>query len=215
MNRKAILIGAAVVVLVGGGGLIWELGRKSESQSVSVPVKPAPAPVQQPAIVPGPDRPTPPLTTPTGETSVPSPNDDVREVRRGDMVIHDHRDNPTAAMDPTPVIKPPGGRLLPPDVANSLAAVFRPSVNKCTEAIPADAKGKAPRIDAHITVAIKGGKLSVTSVDQPVVGDIQGDAAATVRDCMKAAFASATMTTTEADIENYPISIAMPLQTSK
>lgn len=67
------------------------------------------------------------------------------------------------------------------------------------------------RIDAHLTVAIKAGKLSVTTVEPPTVGDIKGDAASTVRDCLKNALATATLTTSEPDIVDYPISLSMPL----
>lgn len=209
MNRKVLLALGAVAVVAGGGALIWQLGRPSETQSVVVSKSVRP-PGPTPTIVPGPDRPT---ATPSAgvETSVPSATDDIREVRRGDMVIHDHRDNPTAAMDPTPVIRTPGGRLLPANVANELAAVLRPGINACTEAIPKEARGAAARIDAHLTVAIKAGKLSVTAVDQPVVGDIKGDAATSVRDCLKNALATAALTTAEPDIADYPISLSMPL----
>ncbi len=210
MNRKALLALGAVAVVAGGGALIWQLGRPSETQSVVV-VKPVRPPGPTPTIVPGPDRPGSAAQPAGAETSVPSATGDVREVRRGDMVIHDHRDNPTAAMDPTPVIRTPGGRLLPANVANELAAVLRPGINACTEAIPAQARGAAARIDAHLTVAIKAGKLSVTTVDQPVVGDIKGDAATAVRDCLKNALATATMPTSEPDIVDYPISLSMPL----
>ena len=213
MNRKVLLALGAVAVVAGGGALIWQLGRPSETQSVVV-VKPVRPPGPTPTIAPGPDRPGA-ATAPAGaETSAPSVTNDVREVRRGDMVIHDHRDIPTAASDPTPVIRTPGGRLLPSTVANELAAALRPGINACTGAIPAQARGAGARIDAHLTVAIKAGKLSVTTVDQPVVGDIQGDAATSVRDCLKNALSTATLTTTEPDIADYPISLSMPLSKS-
>ncbi len=212
MNRSVILALGAVVVVAGGGALIWQLGRPSETPSVVV-TKPVRPPGPTPTIAPGPDRPsaaTQPAAVDPAVSSVPA-TDEVREVRRGDMVIHDHRDNPTAATDPTPVIRPPGGRLLPANVANELAAVLRPGINACTNAIPKQARGAAARIDAHLTVAIKEGKLSVTTVDPPVVGDIKGDAATSVRDCLTNVLSIATMTTAEPDIVDYPISLSMPL----
>jgi hypothetical protein len=211
MNRKMLAAVVGILVAAGGAVLIWQLSRPSETPAISI-TKPTPVtPAAMADAAPAPTGVAVPANRPRPVDVAVAPGDEVREVKRGDMVIHDHRDNPTAATDPTPVLSPPGGRLLPPSVTNDLAAVIRPGIAKCVDAVASGDRGAKARVDAHLTVVIKAGKLAVNSVEAPAIGDIKDGPAASLRDCIKAELAAATMATSEADIENYPISISMPL----
>jgi hypothetical protein len=218
MNRK-LLIPLAVggVVLVAAIVLIILLRKESTVPAqMAKPDSPTGTPndvTPKTATQPNVPNPTPAAPVATGSAKeVLAEDDPARTTVRDGMVITDHRKNPTAAADPTPVIKPPGGRLLAPAVANDLSTVIGPGVMACAKAIPSAARGKDPQVSAQIAIAIKAGKLSVTNVETPIATDVDKSATEAFNKCMQTTLAAASMdSVAEADIENYPIQLQFGL----
>jgi hypothetical protein len=214
MNRKLLvptLIGTAV--LAAAIVLVMLLRNENPAPPQTTTAVAAPAANIQPATSPQMQSVQSPLDA--GIPTAIAADDPRRTVERDGMVIHDHRDKPTAATDPTPVINRPGGRLLPPAVANQLSDVVRAGVMECANAVPASAKGKDPTVSAHIQVAIKAGKMSVVSVDEPMAHDVDKSATAELNKCLSASLGAATMDVTdEADIASYPITLQFAIPAS-
>lgn len=203
--RRNVLVLSAVLLLAAAGVLVWQLRAPASSTASTLPTQPLPPPrptaTTPPSVTTANPTPTLPEAAPATAPTAPV------VVQREGMTITDHRDNPTAAKDPTPVINTPGGRLLPPLLANQLADVIMADLKGCAELVPAADRNTGKPFGVTVKVGIAKGKLAIEAIDEAGMVGVPPKSAEKANVCLRDKLVGAGMPTTEADISGYPINL--------
>lgn len=124
----------------------------------------------------------------------------------------DHRTGNRAAFEPSDDLPQPGNvRKIQTATTKEVADHVRDAVHDCAKSVPTTARGKDPRLEGAINIAIKDGRVSVNRADL-VVKDVTGDPGETVRKCIVDRSKSITQAAPdEMDVESYDITVSFAL----
>lgn len=129
----------------------------------------------------------------------------------GDARVRDHRSGERAPIEVPPAVHAPGGRKIPSQLTSAIAQEVRVAMAACAASLPATARGSAPRLDGTIAIAIRAGKATITSA-RVQLREVERVAAAAIEQCIEQRSVAVTASAgDEADVEDYPVTLAFRL----
>lgn len=154
MNRRVILLGAGVVLVV---AIVLAIKINRSDSSTKQPASPDDVGAASTA--------TRPSLTPNKVQTEPrdgKPESDfvVREI--DGVTVRDHRKDPTQPYKlPTETKQAGTGGRLQPMIVSALSTKLEAAMKECTAKIPSDKRGKTPRLETELSVDIKQGTMTV------------------------------------------------------
>lgn len=183
MNRRVILIGAAVLLVVA----IILLIKIRSTDSVAEPRTSEPVATTTTTTGSGKVRrdhaPAIPEATDPGERPDGAGSNDYVETVIDGVRVRDHRKN-KKPIDLPPNIHRPDQKKLPSTLVFDVSSKLQPVLKECAKGqVPKEARGAKPRLEATIFVDIKGGNLTVTEATAQI-RDVTSDTAA-IKQCFE------------------------------
>lgn len=209
MNRRVILIGAGVVLVV-AIVLAIKINSSDSSPRTAAPDRASETTGSQkdPANDSG-DR-TRPTLDPKPTDGTPTASDYV-ETEIDGVKVRDHRKNPGAPFQLPPTVRQHGPERLPASLVGSISNSLQTAMKDCTASIAADSKGTRPTLEAELVVDIKDKKLTIAS-STAQLKDVSGETAA-IKQCFEQKSAGKVLPAmTQADGSHYEITLTYHLQ---
>ena len=165
-------------------------GARSPSVGATPPVAHPPAPL-------------PPLAS--------APRPPATDYMVGGVRIRDHRSGDRTPSAVPPAFHSPEGRKIPSQLTSEVAQRVRAVMTECAMTLPLDARGKEPRLDGTIEIAIKDRLATITSASVQL-RDVNAPAAASLKRCIdERSVGVATSAGEEADVAGYAITLSFRL----
>lgn len=197
-----------VLVLAGAVGL-W-LMLRSGDDAVAEPTsetitKAGPPPTPTDRSGAGPTvAPSLPGETARGEGSA------VKEYVVGDTRVRDHRSGDHAPIDIPPAVHPAEARRLTSNLVHEVGQKLKVIAKECAQALPAGARGKDPRLEGQVVVAIKAKQVTVTKAVVQL-RDVTHASVETIKQCIEQKALTVTQMAEETDLESYDINLSYAL----
>jgi hypothetical protein len=207
VNRTALVIGGAVLVLGAAVALVLLLAGDSSEPSAS----------QDPprslgsAVVVGPAGGGAAPQLPAGTGFQPNDGTHPRDYVIGDTRVRDHRTGNHPPMDIPPNVHPPEGRQIPSTLTHELAQKVKAVMIECVASVPREARGDKPRLEGQISIAIKERKASITK-STVQLRNVTGDTVDPAKQCIESkVIGIENPSGDEADLDDYTINISFAL----
>jgi len=140
-----------------------------------------------------------------------APGSPVTDYMVGGVRVRDHRSGDRTPSTVPPVIHPPQSRKIPSQLTSVVAQRVRAVMTECALRLPREARGKQPRLDGTIEIAIKDRQATITSASVQL-RDVNASAVAPVKQCIEEkSVGVATSAGEEADVAGYAIALSFRL----
>ncbi len=152
-----------------------------------------------------------PTVTPSlpGETRR-SEGSAVKEYAVGDTLVRDHRSGDHAPIDIPPSVHPAEARRLTSNLVSEVGQKLKVIVKDCATGLPAGARGKDPRLEGQVVIAIKSKRVTVTGAAVEL-RDVTDASVASIKRCIEEKALTVTHDADETDLASYDISLAYAL----
>lgn len=207
------VLAALGVLVVGAAIALWLALRSDDTPTAPAADHPADPPAQVAATDHAggaPPSPALPAGGP-GDAAVTTDDAGVRSYTVGGIQVRDHRAGSQTPMDIPPNIHPPAARRLPSTLTHAISQQLEQVMRDCVASLPREARGKRPRLEGQIVVAIKDHQLSVTKSTMQL-RNVSGAPVDSIKSCIEQrSIGLTTPAADQADLDTYSIGISFAI----